>query len=94
METKKEFKTGARDGGLLLNDGGYPQHPDKNQYSGFDPLMVCGDGMMMRTLKRCYRKHVRGDDDIGWDELSSELGNTLAQVMGDDEFCKWLEGLD
>lgn len=66
-----------------------------NKYpNGFEPLMADGDGMMLYMLKLCYRKHVRFDDDIvGWDELSDKLGTVLPQVMGDDEFCKWLEGL-
>jgi hypothetical protein len=66
-----------------------------NRYpDGFEPLMVDGDGMLIYTLKLCYRKHVMMHDDvIGWDELSDTLGTTLAQVMGDDEFVKWKEGL-
>ena len=64
---------------------------EKNKYSGHDPLMVCGDSMSLRTLKLCYKKHVVNDPDIGWDELSSELGNALAEIMGDKEFCEWLD---
>ncbi|KKK88913.1 hypothetical protein LCGC14_2738390 [marine sediment metagenome] len=59
---------------------------------GFDPLMMDGDSMSMSTLKLCYRKHVQNDESVGWDELSDVLGNTLAQIMGDDAFCEWLEG--
>jgi len=68
-----------------------PQDPKSNKYSGFDPLMTCGDAMTIRTLKRVYQKHVLNDDDIGWDELTDDIANTLAQVMGDDEFCEWAE---
>lgn len=65
-----------------------------NRYpDGTEPLMICGDNMSMRTLKICYRKHAKGDDSIGWDELSDKIGDALAQTMGDDEFCKWLESL-
>jgi hypothetical protein len=32
---------------------------------------------------------VKGDDSIGWDELSDTLAMTLAQIMGDEEFCSW-----
>ncbi len=62
---------------------------EPNKYSGSDLLMVCGDSTSVRSLKLAYRKHVVGDDSIGWDELSGELGNALAQIMGDDEFCEW-----
>ncbi len=54
--------------------------------------MMDGDSMSMSTLKLCYRKHVQNDESVGWDELSDVLGNTLAQIMGDDAFCEWLEG--
>ncbi len=66
----------------------------KKYPNGFEPLMADGDGMLMYTLKLCYRKHVMMHDDIiGWEELSDKLGTTLAQVMGDDEFVNWKEGL-
>jgi hypothetical protein len=58
-------------------------------YSGFDCLSVDGDPMSVRALKLAYRKHVKGDDSIGWDELSDTLAMTLAQIMGDEEFCSW-----
>lgn len=64
------------------------------KYSGWEPLMVCGDSMSIRVLKRAYRKHVKGDDSIGWEELSDELGTALAQIMGDDEFCEWTDSLN
>jgi hypothetical protein len=71
-----------------------PRVIEGNKYTGFDPLMVDGDCMSLRTLKRCYRKHVRLDDSIGWDKLSDELVDCLAQIMGDKEFIKWLEDID
>ena len=42
------------------------------------------------VLQQVYRKHVRGDDDIGWDELGSLVANELAHRMGDHEFEKWM----
>lgn len=49
-----------------------------------------GDGMMMSTLKRAYLKMTERDESVGWEELTNELANTLAQVMGDEEFCAWV----
>ena len=56
-----------------------------------EPMMIDGDPMSIFTLKLAYRKHVMMDDSIGWSELSDRLGNALAQLMGDEEFCEWLE---
>ena len=60
-----------------------------NKYSGFDPLMQNGDPMSLLTLKRAYLKMTERDESIGWEELTDELANTLAQIMGDDEFIEW-----
>src|SRR3990172_7497399 len=38
------------------------------------------------ALQLAYRKHHMGDETIGWNELSSEVGDVLADVMGDKEF--------
>ena len=38
---------------------------------------------IMKTLKRCYRKHHLMDESIGWNELSHELCDTLCEAMGD-----------
>ena len=65
-----------------------------NEYpNGSDFVAVCGDSLSMRVLKRAYRKHVSGDESIGWEELSDELGNVLAQTMGDDKFCEWVDSI-
>lgn len=65
-----------------------------NEYPlGSDFIAECGDSLSMRALKRAYRKHVRGDESIGWDELSDDLGNVLAQTMGDEKFCEWVNNL-
>ena len=42
------------------------------------------------ALKTAYRKHVRGDEDIGWDELGDILCNALCNIMGDEAFQEWL----
>ena len=62
-----------------------------NKYSGNDPLMICGDAMSLRALKRCYLKHQKDDPSIGWEELGDELCDVIAQIMGDDEFVEWNE---
>ena len=65
-----------------------------NRYpNGRDFVAVCGDSMSMRVLKMVYRKHIKDDDEIGWEELTDALSSVLAQTMGDDEFCKWVKGL-
>lgn len=46
---------------------------------------------MLRAIQRTYRKHYLHDSDIGWEELSDELYDTLCEAMGDEEYCKWLE---
>lgn len=45
------------------------------------------------VLQRCYRKHVRGDESIGWEELGEELYTALTEAMGDLEFVSWLESV-
>ena len=47
--------------------------------------------MAVRTLKKCHRKHCLNDDSIGWDELTDEINNTLSEIMGNEEYCKYLE---
>lgn len=46
---------------------------------------------VLDACKLAYRKHWMGDDSIGWSELGDTIGNVLAEAMGDEEFCKWLE---
>lgn len=48
-------------------------------------------GIALNCLKLAYRKHTKGDPDIGWDELGDDLWNTLCILMGDEEFTKWNE---
>ncbi len=42
-------------------------------------------------LQMAYRKHVQNDPRIGWNELGESVGDTLSNLMGVDEFCKWQE---
>ena len=45
------------------------------------------------ALKSCHRKHNQGCDDIGWSELADIIHNSLAEIMGDKEYCTWLAKL-
>lgn len=45
---------------------------------------------IIQVLKLAYQKHHMDDDKIGWDELGQIMGDTLAEVMGDEEFQKWI----
>lgn len=47
--------------------------------------------LAMGVLKKVHRKHNQGCDDIGWSELSDIVHNALCELMGDKEYCKWLE---
>ena len=44
----------------------------------------------IRALKKCHRKHNQGDDSIGWGELEELIHNTLANLMGDKDYVKWV----
>lgn len=46
---------------------------------------------LIDCLKRCHRKHNQGDDSIGWTELEYIISKTLAEILGNKEYCKWLE---
>jgi hypothetical protein len=97
-----ERKMNCEDCGFTLCRCELPEPPEcecpavagcSNAYSGFDAMSVDGDPMSVRALKQAYRKHVKLDESIGWDELSDALGNALAQIMGDEEFCQWLQSI-
>ena len=49
------------------------------------------DSVCLQACKAAYRKHVNGDDTIGWEELSTLLYDALCIKMGDDGFVKWNE---
>ena len=46
---------------------------------------------LLHACQMAYKKHHKGDDSIGWEELSDILLNALCESMGDDEFVKWNE---
>lgn len=48
-----------------------------------------------RLLHAClcaYQKHVRGNENLGWDELDDILHNAICDSIGDKAFCEWNEG--
>jgi hypothetical protein len=45
---------------------------------------------LLTACQMAYRKHVMNDNTVGWSELGDILANSLAEAMGDDEFCQWL----
>lgn len=54
-------------------------------------LFSVHESLLLETLQRAYLKINCGDESIGWTELCDEMQATLCEVMGDDEFCNWLE---
>jgi hypothetical protein len=63
---------------------------------------VCGEAIgglkihtdkleLLDTVKLVYMKHCLNDPEIGWEELSDKLLNTLCNVMGDKGYQEWLE---
>ena len=49
--------------------------------------------ILLNACQLAYRKHHRGDDMVGWEELSNILYDALCSTMGDDEFVVWNEKL-
>ena len=47
--------------------------------------------LLLESVQLAYRKHWMNDESIGWSELGDTLANNLAEVMGDKDFCTWLE---
>ena len=47
--------------------------------------------LLIHCIQLSYRKHWMGDESIGWSELGDTMANTMADVMGDEAFCKWIE---
>jgi hypothetical protein len=47
----------------------------------------------IKAVQMAYRKHHLGEEDIGWDELSTVLHNALCEAMGDEGYQRWMEFL-
>jgi hypothetical protein len=49
---------------------------------------------LLDAVKLAYRKHVLGDDSLGWTEVENALLDALCNEMGDDKFQEWLSTLE
>jgi hypothetical protein len=59
------------------------------------PYHLPGMNTEARLLHAClcaYRKHVSGNENLGWDELGDILHNAICEAIGDDGFVEWNEG--
>ena len=45
------------------------------------------------VLQQVYRKHMRTDPEIGWEELGTLVANELMHRMGDLEFKRFIGDL-
>ena len=56
-------------------------------------LRKCQDDrkILLDTLQKAWLKHTVDESEIGWQALGELMGTTLAEVMGDKEFCEWVE---
>lgn len=45
----------------------------------------------LSALRMAYRKHHMGDEEIGWEELSEHLQNTICNIVGDDQFQAFID---
>ncbi len=59
-----------------------------------DPLVM---SLSSRTSKQltaavmaAYAKHWLGKDDIGWDELGTQLHDAICEAIGDDVYQRWI----
>ncbi len=46
--------------------------------------------ILLNAVQKAYRKHHLNDPNIGWEELSDILFNSLCEVMTDKGFQSWL----
>lgn len=49
---------------------------------------------LVELVKICHRKHCCGDDSIGWDELADLLNDTLRNILGEEEYCKYVDSIN
>lgn len=70
-------------GPCILNDG-VPMTPEEivNTLNKID--------FSEDALKMSYR-YMKGDTRIGSEELTNKLCDSICNLIGDDEFCNWLE---
>ena len=46
---------------------------------------------LLSVVQKAYRKHHMNDTSIGWDELADDLAVTLCELMGDNQYQKWVK---
>jgi hypothetical protein len=46
---------------------------------------------LLKVMKKAYRKHVMDDPEVGWEELSGDIRGVLRDVMGIEDFDKFVE---
>ena len=47
---------------------------------------------LLKVVIATYKKHVQLDESIGWNELEDDLRDAICNVVGDTNFCNWLDG--
>jgi len=73
------------------SDGGYVSYYDYEKLQQRLATVDVERDRLLEVVKLFYRKHVLNDESIGWDELGDKLYNELSEILGDKEFCKWLD---
>lgn len=63
-----------------------PKEPDMRERCG------CWDRLCDKCQEDIIKDTLKSKRNLSLKELSETLYNTLAEVMGDDEFVKWNEG--
>ena len=48
---------------------------------------------VMRALVMAYKKHALGHESIDSNELNLQISIALQTVMGDEQFCEWVESI-
>lgn len=48
----------------------------------------------LNALKIVYRKHHKGDESIGWQEMDEHVFGALLKILGTDGYLKWVKSLD
>jgi hypothetical protein len=58
------------------------------------PCPMClkaSNAKLVEALKLTYRKHVCGDANVSWGEVSQSLLDNLCEAMGDKAYQEWSE---
>jgi hypothetical protein len=95
MKTKKASTASAGVGLLCVyscpcgsNDRGGSNYPEGICSRAADTEAA------LNALKIVYRKHHKGDERIGWQEMDEHVLGALLKLMGTDGYMKWANSLD